>query len=123
VVLALAVTLLPSIRTTARFVHGEISDGHRFSRQVNRLADVIARRGGAAHIKRCGQPVSALEFQSVLAWEVELNVGDVGWRPQTEIRSGRPIVLFEPKGLGWRVRPLHVHDATCDALRAGTPVA
>jgi hypothetical protein len=122
IVLALVIALVPAARSTARFVHGEVSYGRLFARQVNRLADVIDRDGGAAVVRRCGLPVSSLEFQSVLAWEVGLNVGDIGWKPASALRSGRPIVLFAPTGWGWVVRPMHTRGAGCSRLFARTPV-
>jgi hypothetical protein len=123
VAVTLVAVLLPVARSRARFVHGEISYGHKFARQVNRLRDVIERDGGSAQIAGCGQPVSELEFQSVLAWEISLNVGSVGWQPGKAIRSGSPIVLFSPRGWGWEVRAIHVRAADrarCDRLRTST---
>jgi hypothetical protein len=119
----LLVSLLPAARSRARFVHGEVSYGRDFARQVDRLQEVIARDGGATRIVGCGQPVSQLEFQSVLAWYVGLNVGDVAWHPPDAIRSGRPIVLFQPRGWGWEVRPVHVLSSdrvNCAGLRTIT---
>jgi hypothetical protein len=123
VVVALVAALLPVARTRARFVHGEISYGRKFARQVNRLQAVIAKDGGGAYVVSCGQPVSALQFQSVLAWEIGLNVASVSWTPGQSIRSGRPIVLFQPRGWGWEVRPIHTLTADrtkCDQLRTNT---
>jgi hypothetical protein len=120
---ALVIALLPTVRSRARFVHGEVSYRRDFARQVDRLHDVIARNGGGSHIVRCGQPTSKLQFQSALAWYVGLNVGDVAWRPRTAIRSGRPIVLFEPRGWGWDVRPIHAAGSGrrgCAGLRTTT---
>jgi hypothetical protein len=120
---ALLIALLPTVRSRARFVHGEVSYGHDFARQVDRLHDVIASNGGRTHIVSCGQPTSKLQFQSALAWYVGLNVGDVAWRPLTAIRSGRPIVLFQPRGWGWDVRPIHTARpgrAKCAGLRTIT---
>lgn len=119
----LVIALLPVARSRARFVHGEVSYGRDFARQVDRLHDVIIRRGGLTHIVGCGQPVSQLEFQSVVAWYVGVNVGQVDWRPPDAIRSGRPIVLFQPNGWGWEVSPIHplrADRANCAGLRTIT---
>jgi hypothetical protein len=120
---ALVVALLPAARSRARFVHGEIGYGRDFARQVDRLRDVIARRGGSTRVLGCGQPVTQLEFQSALAWYVGVSVGDVNWLVPVAIRSGRPIVLFQPRGWGWRVRPIHVlapDRSNCAGLRTIT---
>lgn len=119
----LVVALLPAARSRARFVHGEISYGRDFARQVDRLRDVIARHGGATRVVACGQPVTQLEFQSALAWYVGVSVGDVNWRVPVAINSGHPVVLFQPRGWGWAVRPIHVLSADrakCAGLRAIT---
>lgn len=122
-IVVLVVSLLPVARSRARFVHGEVSYGRKFARQINRLHDVIASDGGRAGVLRCGQPVSALEFQSALAWQIGLNVGAVGWQVPKEIDSGRPIVLFTPRGWGWVVRPIHTarsDRASCSRLKTST---
>ena len=62
-------------------------------------------------------------WQSTLAWEVELNVGNVGYKPGRSIRKGDPIVLFKPHKLGWQVRPIHSlasSRASCARLRTDT---
>jgi hypothetical protein len=119
----LVVALLPAARSRARFVHGEISYGRDFARQVDRLQHVIAGHGGAARVLACGQPVTPLEFQSALAWYVGLSVGDVNWRVSDAVRSGHPIVRFQPNGWGWAVTPIHTLDSErvgCAGLRAIT---
>ena len=68
---------------------------------------MIRREGGPARIRACGQPVTEVGWQSTLAWETELNVGNVGYNPGRAIDKGNPIVLFKPHQLGWQVRPIH----------------
>jgi hypothetical protein len=118
VVVLLGVALVPTARSRARTTHREIDDAHRGATQLSRLEAVIDRAGGAAVIKSCGQPVTELGYQSEVAWAIGLNVGSVGYRPATSIAKGTPIVLFEPVGDGWRVRPIHVR--TGDASRCAT---
>ncbi len=118
VVVLLVVALVPAARSRARTTHREIDDAHRGATQLSRLEAVIDRAGGAAVIKSCGQPVTELGYQSEVAWAIGLNVGSVGYRPARSIAKGTPIVLFEPVGDGWRVRPIHVR--TGDASRCAT---
>jgi hypothetical protein len=95
------------------------------TRQIHRLQGVIAQLGGVAAIRACGQPVTEVGFQSILAWEMGLNVGKVGYRPKRNIKTGRPIVLFEPPGYGWQVRPVHTRRsqlAQCHGMRVSTPL-
>jgi hypothetical protein len=116
-VLALAVALIPSARSNLRTAHGQIDDAHRAATQLSRLQAVIARQGGAARIKSCGQPVSLLTYQTELAWTIGLNVGKVGWQPRRLIAARVPIVMFTPVGESWRVRPINLRPA--DGARCG----
>jgi hypothetical protein len=112
-------TLLPAGRDRARIARDEVENRRAAGTQIDRLHAVIDRDGGPSKILACGQPVSVVGFQSTLAWEVGLNVGNVGYRPGRSIDSGKPIVLFKPNGLGWHVRPIHTSVA-CAALKADT---
>jgi hypothetical protein len=120
-VMALTAALVPAARSTARSVHGEISVEREYARQVDRLDTYVSRQGGAAAVVRCGQPVSAVGFQSVVAWETGLNVGDIGWTPIPASGPAHAIVVFEPKGLGWVVRPVDSDASGCRSLSAETP--
>ncbi|MGB0097928.1 MAG: hypothetical protein WBP81_35995 [Solirubrobacteraceae bacterium] len=123
-VLVLVVALIPSARKRARLTHTEIIAARHSATQIKRLDAVISRDGGAARILACGQPVTDVEFQSTLAWETGLNVGNVGYKPGREIRRGQPIVLFRPHLLGWQVRPIHIRAAdraSCTRLTTDTP--
>ena len=77
--------------------------------------------GGADLIEACGQPASYLAFQPILAWDLGKNVGDVGWDPASDVKSGAPIVLYQIQGVsGWIAQPLHypaVRAAACERLR------
>jgi hypothetical protein len=123
-VVALVAALLPTARVRLRIEHADLIYERRIARQIDRLHAVIAK-DGAKRILACGQPVvSVLGFQSTLAWEIGLNVGNVGFNPSRSIRSGKPIVLFEPHLLGWNVRPIHIPDADrteCNRLATNTP--
>ncbi len=116
-VVLLVVALVPAARSRARATHREIDDARRGATQLSWLEAAVARDGGAARIKSCGQPVTPLGYQSEVAWAIGLNVGSVGYRPAASIARDAPIVLFEPLDHGWNVRPIHVRasDASrCD---------
>lgn len=84
---------------------------------------MIAKEGGRKRILACGQAVTEVSYQSILAWETGENVVDVGWDPPASIKAGQPIVLFEPHEAGWQVRPIHIAStqrADCDRLRTNT---
>lgn len=119
---ALAVTLVPHARFRARLAHNGIILGRTWSRQINRLDAVIAK-DGRKRILACGQAVTEVSYQSILAWEIGENVVDIGWDSRTWIKQGKPIVLFEPQGAGWQVRPIHIppnRRSACDRLRTDT---
>lgn len=106
-VLALVVWLVPYGRDNVRLARAEVHKAKRNALVLDRLSSVIAADGGAAAITRCGQPVSTLGFQSTLAWELGMNVGEVGFHPGRAIDSGKPIVFFKPRGTGWSVHATH----------------
>jgi hypothetical protein len=122
-VLVLLVTLAPAGRSRVRTAHAEILKARASATRINRLEAVIDRDGGARHIRSCGQPVSQIGFQSTLAWELHMNVGNVGYNPGHAINGGKPLVLFQPHKLGWQVRPYNLpkeDEARCSGLRADT---
>ena len=84
-VVALIVALAPAAGTRARETRVDVRKARAHGKQVDRLHDVIAKLGGPALVKSCGHPVSFLGFQSTLAWEVGLNVGNIGFRPGRSI--------------------------------------
>jgi hypothetical protein len=121
--LALVGTSIPGAVARVRDERKDLYHERGRTRQIDRLGAVIGRLGGPAKITACGQPVTEVAFQSVLAFELGLNVGHVGYHPQRNIRIGRPIVLFEPVGFGWRIHAVHTSPgkhALCVHMRAAT---
>jgi hypothetical protein len=120
-VLVLLGALAPTASTRAKTVRREIDDARVDAREIDRLHKVIAKVGGPTKVEACGQPVSFLGFQSTLAWEVGVNVGNVGYRPGRSIRKGTAIVLFKPHKRGWQVRPYNPRQPrafSCQELEA-----
>ena len=81
---------------------------------------MIDKDGGAKRILGCGQAVSYLGFQTILAWDLDRDISDIGWQPERSLRQAKPIVLFEPYGAGWKVRPIHTNRASCKGLSTTT---
>jgi hypothetical protein len=104
VVVAGILALLPGASVAARADRALIAHERRDALALRRLARVIAADGGRAAVLACGQPVSYLGYQSTLAWELGMNVGQVGFHPGRAIDSGNPIVFFKPHDFGWIVR-------------------
>ncbi len=114
-VIALVVTLFPHMRTRLKLVGNGIAYSHSWARELDHLHKVIAKVG-ARRILACGQPVSYLGFQPVLAWELGKNVKDVGYDPVAWTKQGNPIVLILPYGPAWRVLAVHFNRPECKRL-------
>jgi hypothetical protein len=122
-VLILLAALVPAARHHERIIRRSVLDAKTNGRFVDRLPAVISRVGGAERVKSCGQPVTFVGEQSTVAFYVGLNVGNVGFKPGKAIRSGKPIVIFRPHGLGWTVRPVNIRAADrsrCSGLHVDT---
>jgi hypothetical protein len=118
--IGLAAALALPAQNRARLAHSGIVYGRTWARQLSRLHAVIDKDGGAKRILACGQPVSYVGFQTILAWDLDRNVSDIGWDPEDAIKQAKPIVFFEPYGAGWKVVPLHTKGAGCKALSRTT---
>jgi hypothetical protein len=122
-VIALLVTLTPAAESRVRTANQQIQKERAAAKRLERLESVIARDGGLRHIRSCGQPVSYIGLQSTIAWELRMNVGNVGYNPGHSIKRGEPLVFFKPHKLGWQIRPYNTPKAAvarCAGLKADT---
>jgi hypothetical protein len=108
VVTVLVVAVIPTAEHRVSAAHAAILQRHRDATRLDRLQEMIARVGGPSRIRSCGQPTSLVGLESAMAYELGMNVGDVGHKPGRAIHSHEPIVYFEPVDLGWKLRPFHV---------------
>jgi hypothetical protein len=116
---AVFVALIPSAVSHARSERRDLRDQRARTAQIKRLASVVSFAGGATRLRTCGEPLTRLEFQTILAWTLRLNVAKVGWKYGPAVASGRPIVLFTPTSRGgWVVQALHQRRAGCRHLPA-----
>jgi hypothetical protein len=106
-VATLVAGLVPVAGARVALVHRQLRHAERVAVRLGRLQALIDDLGGAGAIRRCGEPVTFVGFQSTLAWDLGMNVGDVGYKPGREYRRGIPLVVLRPRGEGWRVRPAH----------------
>ena len=116
VVAVLIVSLLPAALSSARTEHKDLQTQHARTTEIDRLAGVVRRLGGAARLRGCGEPLTRLESQTVLAWTLRVNVAAVGYKYSQAIARGTPIVLFTPKPGGWKVQALHQVRPDCRTL-------
>jgi hypothetical protein len=126
-ILAIAVVagMIPYAHTHDQTINALVGLQKGYSRQLNRLRSVVDRLGGPRLIRSCGQPVTFVGQQSEVAWELDMNVGNVGFHPGRSIHAGKPVVLFRPHDIGWQVRTFNLAPATaarCSLLKTDTPV-
>ena len=116
-VAAAVVSLVPSALSDARAEHKDLVTQRARTKEIGQLTGVISRLGGAARLRGCGEPLTRLEYQSILAWNLDVNVATVGFKYGPAVASNRPIVLFSPvpEG-GWKVQALHQRSADCRSL-------
>jgi hypothetical protein len=87
----------------------QVDLGHERSRAVliNRLSTVVDELG-THRILSCGQPHIPIEYQSVLAWYMDIKIGELYVSRRYEQLHPHPLVNIYPmSGLGWKVFPSH----------------
>jgi hypothetical protein len=116
-VVAICAGLVPTAVSRARVEHKDLVAQHRRTNEINRLTSTIRFFGGAARLRACGEPLTRLEYQTILAWNLRVNVARVGFKYSHAIRRGSPIVLFTPHSHGgWTVQALHQVLPSCRSL-------
>jgi hypothetical protein len=114
---ALVGTLVPSAVSLARLERRDLRAQRARTKEINRLSGIVSRLGGPARLNACGEPLTRLEYQTVLAWTLRINVVKIGFKYTQAIRHGNPIVLFTPlSNGGWKVQALHQRRAGCLSL-------
>ncbi len=114
IVLIAVGALVPAAVSRARDERADLRVQRVRTTEINRLAEVVNHLGGPAALQACGEPLTRLEYQTILAWTLHLNVASVGFKYEPAIARGRPIVLFTPVGRsGWEVQALHQVRAAC----------
>jgi hypothetical protein len=84
---------------------------------IGRLSGTV-RALGASRILACGQPNIPIEYQSILAWYMNIKIGQL-YVSQTYLKKHpHPLVNIYPiSGPGWKVFPSHVSAATATRCR------
>jgi hypothetical protein len=116
VAVVIVIALVPPAVHRARAEHADIKVQRVRTKEINRLRGTIVRLGGAARLRACGEPLTRLEYQTLLAWELGVNVAKVGFKYSQAIAHGNPIVLFTPVPDGWKVQAMHQVQASCKSL-------
>ena len=118
VVVVLAASLVPTAISQAGAEHKDLTEQRRRTAEIDRLATVIGGLGGVARLRSCGEPVTRLEYQTMLAYTLGDNVNKVGFKYGPSIAHGNPIILFTPypTGIGWKVQAIHQTNPACRSL-------
>lgn len=113
----IAASLLPAAISDARSEHKDLRIQRVRTKEIDRLSGIVARLGGPARLDRCGEPLTRLEYQTMLAWTLQLNVASVGYKYAQAIAHGNPIVLYTPiPAGGWIVQAVHQRLPSCLSL-------
>ena len=79
-VAVIVLALVPPALSRARGEHRDIRDQRTRTAQIGKLTGVISRLGGPSRFKPCGEPLTRLEYQTILAWNLHVNVATVGYK-------------------------------------------
>jgi hypothetical protein len=112
----LVIGLVPPGISAARTEHKDLHVQRARTAELGRLNSVIAQLGGAARLRACGEPLTRLEYQSVLAYTLGVNVSQVGFKYGKALAHGNPIVMFTPTSGGWQVLAAHQVRPSCRSL-------
>ena len=116
-VAVIVLALVPPALSRARSEHRDIRGQRTRTAQIGKLTGVISQLGGASRFKPCGEPLTRLEYQTILAWNLHVNVATVGYKYGPAIASRRPVVLFTPLAQGgWLVQAMHQRLPGCTSL-------
>jgi hypothetical protein len=116
---ALIISVVPAAVSQARWERHDLSHQRLRTRTINLLGSEIAAKGGPGAFRRCGAPITRLQYQSSVAWALQRNVSAVGFKYSKALASGKPVVLVTPypqSGSGWNIQPVHQRTAACRAL-------
>jgi hypothetical protein len=121
VLLVLAVSMLPTAHSQLRLERADLRHEHARTRLFNQLTDVVRQIGGA-RILACGQPNVPIEYQSVLAWNLDVKVGSLYVDQKHVAEHPHPLVNIYPTAGGWREFTSHVRPgaqaARCRGLHS-----
>jgi len=116
--IALTASFIPGAISTARAEHKDIAAQRKRTNVINELSVLVGRLGGPSRILACGEPLTRLQYQSMVAWTLRTNVATIGYKYGPAIDSHRPIVLITPGPVdGWLIQSLHQTLPQCKSLQ------
>jgi hypothetical protein len=119
-VLIVAGSMFGAAHRQYRLERSDLSHERARTVLIGRLSTVV-KRLGAGRILACGQPNIPIEYQSILAWYMNIKIGELYVSQTYERKHPHPLVNIYPiAGPGWKVFPSHVSAASagrCAGLR------
>ena len=112
---ALCACLIPGARARIGVEHRDLRHEQARTREIDRMASIIDALGGPRAVLRCGQPVTDVEYVSLLGWLTDLNDGVIGHRPQFELHRPTPVILFTALPNGWASYAWHMRRSQAAA--------
>ena len=90
----------------ARAERRDLLAQHARTAQIATLARIVTRLGGPARVRACGEALTTVEYQSMLAFTVGENVSAIGIDPARALAHHNPLLLLTPHrtDAGWSVR-------------------
>jgi len=114
---ALVASLVPAALSTARGERRDLHAQRLRTKEIDLLAGKVRQLGGTARLNACGEPLTRLEYQTILAWTLHLNVAAIGFKYGEALQHGNPVVLFTPVPQGgWLVQAVHQRLPQCRSL-------
>ena len=74
VAVVIVASLVPAAVSRGRTEHKDLRVQRHRTHEINRLAGTVTRLGGAARFRPCGEPLTRLEYQTILAWTLRINI-------------------------------------------------
>ena len=119
-VVALVAAMVPAAVSAVRGERSDLTEQHARTAEIEALPAVIDRLGGVRLLRRCGEPLTRLQYQSALAYALGDNVSQVGFKYSQALAHGNPVLFITPfeSGVGWQVQAAHQTAPACAALPA-----
>jgi hypothetical protein len=115
-VLAATGTLVPVAVARVDALTHDIHRQQPIATRIDRLSGALASVGGAAAIQRCAPPFTFVGDASLMAWQMGLNVGDIGYKWKRVFGEFRPTVYVRPVGRSrWRIDAYNIPRARLSA--------
>ncbi|MGH2867508.1 MAG: hypothetical protein ACRDNK_08065 [Solirubrobacteraceae bacterium] len=117
-VVILVASLIPAGISHASAEHKDLRRQRARTAEINALTPIVDRLGGVARLQACGEPLTRLAYQTMLAYTLRINVNKVGFKYGQAIAHGNPIILFTPypTKTGWVVKAIHQTNPSCRSL-------